>query len=149
MTQKLEISADSLSWLKTVADDWDIERWTADVQEPSAPWNSEEFSSLAALKAAVTASGSPFFSKDTMRFFGSKLHGDIRGRRFFISSEHNFDRTARLFTVRWFHKYPDAVQLSGSSLQFQQFETIEEARKAVTILQGITAEVIRSNSAHK
>lgn len=146
MTETLNLSADLLSWLESNADSWDYEKWTKDIQEPSAPWNSEEFSSIGALKAAVTSSGSPFFSKDTMRFFGSRVCGDVHGRRFIITSETNFDRTARLYSVRWFHKYPDATQLSGSGLEFQKYSTLDEARAAVKILQGITAEVIRNSS---
>jgi hypothetical protein len=137
----LTLSQELTQWLQDNADSYDFERWTADVEDSSAPWNAEEFSSAAALKAAVTSSGSPFFSKETMRFFGSKVCGDIRGRRFIITCENNFDSSARLYSVRWFHKYADAVQLSGSGLAFQKYETLQEARQAITVLQGICAEV--------
>jgi len=45
-----------------------------------------------------------WFDRDTKRFFGCRLpkvaFQAADGRRFFVTSEHNFDRTARLYTVR-------------------------------------------------
>jgi hypothetical protein len=45
-----------------------------------------------------------WFDRDTLRFFGCRLPRTafeaLDGRRFFVTSEHNFDRTRRLFSVR-------------------------------------------------
>jgi hypothetical protein len=45
-----------------------------------------------------------FFSKDTMKYWGSRLVGEIYvsnlGIAYFVTSELNYDRTQRFFTIR-------------------------------------------------
>lgn len=45
--------------------------------------------------------GYHFFDRDTLRFFGSRVHPRLYGD-YFVTSEHNFDRTERHYTVRRF-----------------------------------------------
>jgi hypothetical protein len=67
-----------------------------------------------------------WFSADTMRFFGSKIESGVINGRYFVSSEDNFDRTARFYSVR----VADDEGEIGTWGEFQAYETLAEARAA-------------------
>jgi hypothetical protein len=71
-----------------------------------------------------------WFDKDTINFFGSRiLWGSltlVAGRPWlFITSEHNWDRTQRLYSVRSITNDGE-VDTVG---EFQNFETLREAKR--------------------
>jgi hypothetical protein len=82
---------------------------------------------LAEVKAQNKANGMHFFSRDTMRFWGAKIHGGIRKGKYFITSEYNFSGTRRLFSVRTFD-HNGKVETAGG---FQAYATLADAKEAI------------------
>jgi len=73
--------------------------------------------------------GTKFFDKDTMKYWGTEIHGDIINRgsnQFFITSEYSFDGTARLFTIR---------KIAGDKIStewgFQDYDSLADARESL------------------
>ncbi len=59
------------------------------------------FQSIDEVKDLNQKSGHYFFSKDTMKFFESKIETDLIGGRYFVTSESSsFDDRDRKFTIR-------------------------------------------------
>lgn len=56
--------------------------------------------SMQGIETANRDAGFHWFDPDTLRFFGSRISESSWDGRYFISSEHNFDRSARLYTIR-------------------------------------------------
>jgi len=76
-----------------------------------------------------------FFTKDTMKFFGSKTYDtaiELNSRVWFITSEKSRYDSARAYTIRY---------LKGESIntygQFQGFGTKKQAEKRLGQLLGI------------
>ena len=73
-----------------------------------------------------------WFEEDTFRFFSSRLSWDSltpagNDTYLFVSSESNFDRTKRLYSIRSITTSGD-VQTVGD---FQAFNTLAEAKRAL------------------
>ena len=79
-------------------------------------------------KAIYKATGSHFFDKDTIEFWGSKIESELYKNRCFITSENNFDSTARFYTVRRFSEDFKSIDTIG---EFQAYKTKEEAQAAI------------------
>lgn len=79
-------------------------------------------------------SGRFFFSKDTKRFFKSRIGNEVYGGCYFITSEKFNDDSPRLYTIR--KASPDGdVSTVG---KFQAFKTSAQARSAINrILLGV------------
>lgn len=78
--------------------------------------------------AEYNKTGKYFFSKDTVKFWGSRIESVLIDGEYFVTSEDNFDRTKRLYTVRKFsNNYQDIVTVG----EFQAYETLEEATAAL------------------
>lgn len=131
------LDSETRAWLRANANRTDFEGWQED--SDSAPWHAVNFPSVPAMKAAARSAGNPFFSPSTMRFFNSKVQGGIRAGGFFITSEFMDDPSETRFTVRWATRRDGRLDFQG--LDFQKFGTLQEARAAVTVLQGICAAV--------
>lgn len=88
------------------------------------------FKNITEVKKANKDKGQHFFSKDTLAFFGSKVYPElytVAGRQFFITSEDNFNRTQRGYTIR--EVMPDGdIETLG---EFLQHETKEQATFAI------------------
>ncbi len=94
------------------------------------------YTTMAQLKRAHRAQGWKFFDNDTMKFWGSKVHGEVRGGKFFITSEDNYDRTARLFTIRCI----DDAGMIDTVGEFQAHATLEDAiSELVNVMAGAKA----------
>lgn len=88
---------------------------------------------IADVKQANKDAGYYFFSRDTMRFFGTRIVSALYKNNTFITSDYiSFERNNRAYSVRVFHpetgivntaKFPD-----GQST-FNKFSTIESARE--------------------
>lgn len=72
------------------------------------------------------AIGYHFFDKETLEFWGSKIETELFNNHTFITSEDNFDRTKRLYTIRHYDKTNGKVKTIG---EFQQFKNLDEAVK--------------------
>lgn len=81
---------------------------------------------LADVRAANKAAGFNWFDRATMRFWACRIHGGLRKGRYFITSEDNFDRSKRLFSIR--EAMPDG---SIHTPRFQRFATLAEAREGL------------------
>lgn len=85
------------------------------------------YKTIAEVRAANKATNHFFFSRDTMRFWQTRIHGGLRRGRFFITSEDNYDRTRRLYSVR--EAMPDgSIETRG---ELQGSRTVEDAREAL------------------
>lgn len=63
--------------------------------------NTKHYENIEAIKRHNANSGYYWFSKDTLRFFGSRVLSTIYGRNVFITSEFtNWDKVKRGYTVR-------------------------------------------------
>lgn len=102
----------------------------------SLPDKALKFDSVEDLRRKVTRSGSHFFSPGAMRFFSSRVSGELFGGRFFVTSESDGDNPRR-YTVRYVYDYEG--DLSTQDLGFQRFATLSGAKaladRAATILQ--------------
>lgn len=85
---------------------------------------------IADVKRICKEEGNHFFDKETIDFWASRVESKLYQNGCFVTSEDNFDRTKRLYTVRRFdpecESYGDLI-LTASA--FQQFESLEEAKK--------------------
>ena len=88
------------------------------------------FKNITEVKKANKDKGQHFFSKDTLAFFGSKVYPElytVAGRQFFLTSEDNFNRTERGYTIREAMLDGDIETLG----EFLQFATKEQATFAI------------------
>lgn len=76
----------------------------------------------------IRANAGHFFSPETMRFFGSKIYWNsltpVGDRWFFITSEDNFDRSLKLFSLREVDE-----SFNFNTVDYQEFETLAEAKE--------------------
>jgi hypothetical protein len=88
------------------------------------------FKNITEVKKANKAKGQHFFSKDTLAFFGSNVYAGlytVGNRQFFITSEDNFNRTKKGYTIR--EALPDGdIKTIG---EFLQYATKEQALFAI------------------
>lgn len=85
---------------------------------------------LAEVKAQNKANGQFFFSRDTMRFFKSRIHGGLRQGKYFITSENNYNASQRLYTIRLV-KENFSIDTVGT---FQTYHSLDEAKTAIKML---------------
>jgi hypothetical protein len=94
------------------------------------------FNTIAEVKKANKAKGQHFFDKNTLAFFGSNVYNGlytVNDRQFFITSEDNFNRTEKGFTIR--EAMPDGdIETVG---EFLQYETKEQAIFAIPFQIGV------------
>ena len=83
------------------------------------------FRTITEMKVANADAGRYFFTRDTMRFFRSRIVPGVIAGRIFITSEQFDDSSPRLYTVRVMGDDGDTADVST----FQQFATLDEARK--------------------
>lgn len=88
------------------------------------------FSNIMQIKEANKKLGRHFFSDETMRFFGSKIVSDLLWHKYFVTSDDNFDRTTKLFTIR-VAGADGEVDTVG---EFGEFETLADALVAVDVI---------------
>jgi len=88
------------------------------------------FNNITEVKKANKENGQHFFDRNTLAFFGSKVYPDlytVAGRQFFITSEDNFNRTEKGYTIR--EAMPDGdIETIGD---FLQYATKEQAIFAI------------------
>lgn len=87
------------------------------------------FKTMAEVKRANKAAGYFWFSPATMQFFAGRVEGELKGGRYFVSSERNGEEPRR-YTVR--EVQPDAtIDTVG---EFQGYATLAKANAAVRAL---------------
>jgi hypothetical protein len=64
---------------------------------------------ISELKEKNKAIGNYFFSKNTMKFFNSKIESAILKSKYFITSEDNWDGSKREFTIREFKETGEII----------------------------------------
>ena len=76
---------------------------------------------MAEAKQKMLAGPRPyFFTKETMRFWNSKVETPLFANRCFVTSEDSFDRSRKLYTVRRFSEdYTDIVDIG----EFQAYNS--------------------------
>jgi hypothetical protein len=88
------------------------------------------FNTIAEVKKTNKAKGLHFFDKGTLAFFGSNVYNGlytVNDRQFFITSEDNFNRTEKGFTIREAMTDGD-IETVG---EFLQYSTKEQAIFAI------------------
>ena len=88
---------------------------------------------MADVRAHNARAGHYFFSRDTMRFFGTHIVSTLYKNNTFITSDYTgFERTSRAFTVRVYNPETGHVftakDRNGKST-FNKFYFIEDARE--------------------
>ena len=88
---------------------------------------------IADVKKANADAGFYFFSKDTMRFFGTRIMSTLYKNNTFITSDYtSFDRDKRKFSVRVFDQKTGDVKtakFSDGRTTFNAFYFIDDARE--------------------
>jgi hypothetical protein len=85
--------------------------------------------SINAMKKLNKAAGQHWFSKETMEFFQTKIEHNFG--EYFITSEQCDPDFPRKYTIRKFDPVTCKVDTVGS---FQEYDTVEEAKQAVSNL---------------
>ena len=87
---------------------------------------------MADVRAANAAAGQYFFSRSTMRFFGSRVESSLYIGGYFITSEKaGVTSTQRRFTIRR-ETADHSIETISKSLEYR---TIEDARAALRKIQ--------------
>ncbi len=60
----------------------------------------ERYRGISGIREANRDAGFHWFDADTLRFFGSRISEASFDGRYFVTSEDNFDRSARLYSIR-------------------------------------------------
>jgi len=88
---------------------------------------------IADVKRINADAGYYFFSKETMRFFGTRVVSSLYQNNTFITSDYTgFERNSRKFTVRVFNENTGEVKtanFSDGKSTFNAFARIEDARE--------------------
>ena len=88
---------------------------------------------MADVKQANKDAGYYFFSKDTMRFFGTRIVSALYKNNTFITTDYTgFERNNRAYSVRVFHLETgivDTAKFPDGQSTFNKFSTIESARE--------------------
>lgn len=88
---------------------------------------------IADVKKANADAGYYFFSKETMRFFGTRIVSSLYQNNTFITSDYtSFDRDKRAFSVRMFDEKTGNVKTANfpdGKTTFNAFHFIEDARE--------------------
>ena len=87
--------------------------------------------SMSDVKYYNRQAGFYFFAKETIDFWGTKVETSLFKNNTFVTSENNFYETKRLFTVR---RYNPTTAEIDTEYSFQEFETLQDARKAALAL---------------
>jgi hypothetical protein len=94
------------------------------------PQNAQAFTSVGALRNAVTDSGSFFFSPSTMRYWKSRIAPGLIGSRFFITSESmTGERGDRRYWVRWVEESSGPDHKLGVYRFESTFDSLDKARR--------------------
>ena len=85
---------------------------------------------IAEMKAINKANGYHFFDRDTMRFWGSKVHTAPNKYRLFIESHDNFDRTEKLYRVCFFNVCGSIETIEPKTIaeSYVHFASLDKAR---------------------
>lgn len=87
------------------------------------------FGSIYEGQRAIEATGSHFFSPETMRYWGSRILSHLYAGRIFVTSERGWDDTRR-YTVRAF-TYDESGQLTiGSVSEPGEYTNAADAKRA-------------------
>ncbi len=91
--------------------------------------DSKQYTSINQIIDEAKNAGSHFFSKDTLRFFSSRIHSEIYGGCYFITSERdNYrDNNPRFYTIR---KYEGGLKVETVG-EFCQYTSKAQAISAV------------------
>jgi len=89
----------------------------------------QKYRSIAEIKAANTAINNYFFSKDTMRFFHSRIINRVYKGIYFITSEQFDSDSERLFTVR--------MCVNGSVETVGRFQAFATAKQAAAFIKTL------------
>lgn len=68
-----------------------------------------------------------FFDEDTMSFWGSKIETDLIDGDMFVTSEDNYNRTEKLYSIRRYNWEDHTID----TISFQQFKTLDDAMEAL------------------
>ena len=88
------------------------------------------FDGMHGIREANRDAGHHWFDEDTLRFFGSKISESSFDGRYFVTSESNFDRSARLYSIREAMSDGQVATVG----EFQEFATRAQAIAAINRL---------------
>jgi len=123
MTNTLELTADAEAFLREYVYRYE---YIAKNIPSSLPMHAVPFTSVGAMRAAVTASGSHFFTHSAMKYFNSRVAPGIIGSRFFITSE-RMEGFNRSYKVRWIENNGTGGRLDVYNFD-ESFDSLAKAR---------------------
>lgn len=90
---------------------------------------------VASMRKLNQANGNHFFDFDTLAYWGTKFHGiqllnDMAV--IFITSEDNFDKSARFFTIRYMWTMGKNAGDTETLFDFQEFSQLSDAKYRIT-----------------
>ena len=101
----------------------------------------------------IRANTGYWFSPNTLRFFGSRIYWNtltkIPNGWLFISSEDNFDRTERLFSIRKVRITPKPEpdsRFSVYSIETLEWQTLEDLKTAKKALDTLAKQQVQLNT---
>lgn len=112
--------------------EWGISQATSWETYPySPPWQALTFGCIDELRREVTASGSHYFSPDTMRYFKCRIDDTLYQQRFFIQSDLRpcDGGRERVYRVGWVVQHDEGRRLSVERGPF--LPSLADARRSV------------------
>lgn len=88
----------------------------------------DNYRSMAEVKAANEAAGCHFFDEDTMKYFNSRIYGNLilNGDYFITSESYGGIASERRFTIRR-ARADGGITTVGGSMGFRYYDTFEDA----------------------
>ena len=87
---------------------------------------------ISEVKSTVTANGGHFFDRGTMKCWGTRIETSIFKNGCFVTSEDNYNKTKRLYTVRRFNG--KSIDTIGDVKQYKTKESAGEAARAYGVI---------------
>lgn len=87
---------------------------------------------ISEVKAITQSNGYHFFDKNTMNYWGTRIETSVFANGCYVTSEDDFSKTKRLYTVRRFNG--KSIDTIG---EFQQYRTKVAARDAARAYKAV------------
>lgn len=112
-----------------------------------------KITTITEMKQRNKMAGGCFFDRESMRFWGSKIHTAPNKYGFFLESHDSFDRSKKLYTIRVFlpsgRLAIQTIEPADIANTYEHFPTLEAAKKfmkEVTAAMDNAAKCYRENA---
>lgn len=112
-----------------------------------------KIATITEMKQRNKIAGGHFFDRESMKFWGAKIHTAPNKYGFFLESHDSFDRSKKLYTIRVFlpsgHIGTELIEPADIANTYEHFPTLEAAKefmKKVTAAMDNAAKCYRENT---